>query len=220
MRALVVIALAVLSAAPKPEALQLDEGGQKVLEVPKGAKVSTSDPSVVEVKSINEAQALLIAMQPGSAKLDIRGPGKDRKTYAVTVAKPDAAKLTGQLRAWSGVQKLLVVEHGGVELTCPGCSDDEREQVSKLAGLFPNVRATHWLSPPRTADEVLAGARKLLGEGAGETEGLELEVIDGKVVLRGEVRSADDARRVAAARAAFPELRTAITFATAARDAG
>ncbi|MFT3842340.1 MAG: pilus assembly protein N-terminal domain-containing protein [Myxococcaceae bacterium] len=218
MRALVVIALAVLSAAPKPEALQLDAGAQKVLDVPQGAKVTTSDPSVLEVKSISQTQALLIALQPGSAKLDVGGPAKARTAYAVTVAKRDVAKLTGELRALSGVTKLLVVEHGGsVELTCPGCSEDEREQVSKLSGLFPNVKAIQWVTPPRKAGEVLSGARAILGEAPGQTEGLELDLIDGNVVLRGEVRSADDARRVAAARTAFPELRVALRFVS---DAG
>jgi hypothetical protein len=214
------IALAMLSAAPKPEALQLDAGTQKVIEVAKDSTVTTSDSSVLEVKRIGDTQVLLIAMQPGSAKLDARGPGKERKSWAVTVSKHDLRRLTDELRELLGVKGLVVTEGNCVELSCPGCSEPDQALVTQAAGLFPCVRSVHWISLPRKPDEVLAGVRKILGEGPGDTEGLELDVIDGKVVLRGELRSAEDARRVIAARKEFPELRVAVLVEAQVRDAG
>jgi Flp pilus assembly secretin CpaC len=221
MRALWVVTLAIVSAAPKPEALQLDAGAQKVIDVPEGATARVSDTKVLEVKEIGGKQFLLIGMQPGTAKLEVLGPKSARKAYAVTVMKPDPERVAEEIRRLLGdVPDLMVVAHDCPSISCPKCSAKDQARVDQVAGLYPCVRAVQIVSGAREPEEVLRLARQILGERPGQTEDLELDVLDGRVILRGEIHTEDDAKRVNQVREELPELRFAVRVSPAKKDGG
>jgi Flp pilus assembly secretin CpaC len=199
----VVMLLGVVARAA-PDELRLEVGGQLVKD---GVLVSVDRPATVEAMTIGERQVLLSGKAPGSATVAIATPGGE-KSWRVTVVPFDPVRAAAELRALMPKVDDLTVGFEGhcAWLECPDCTDAQRTQADAVLVLRTCVTSVDRVTPPRDPGEVLAGARKLLGEGPEDTKALVLEVRGGRVVLRGHARTAADAQRVAKVRAAFPEV--------------
>lgn len=210
-----------LSAAPADGGVELDVGAQKVLLVPAGATATVEHPDVLDAKRVGEDQLLLSGRAVGSTKLVVTGRDRKKTTWQVSVRKFDPEKVVAELKALVGdVDGLTITLEGRCARSeCPGCSIAEAEQVARVMALYPCISSVHRLTPRRDVPTVLAGARRLLGEGPDDTPGLTLDVRDGRVVLSGEARSGRDVLRVEHLRAAFPEVTIQVTVAADQPDA-
>ncbi len=198
---MVLVLISLLCAAP---ALELEVGQQRVVPLPKSARVKVERPAVLEVREVGIDQLLLIGLSVGMTRLTVGA-----EVRSVRVVPESASRKVAELRSLLGPIPGLSLgfERGCPWYECPGCSVEARARVEEAVALFACVRAVHWVVPPRAAEVVLRGAREVLGEGPDDTPGLTLEVRDGVVVLLGVTKSTDDRTKVERVRKLFPELR-------------
>lgn len=197
------VLLTLLAATP----LELTEQAQRVLQVPGGNAVKVMDPSILDARLVGADQLLVIALRPGASTVTVTGADGRRLAWAVKVNPFSPFALLAQAREFLGeVPALVWLDGRCMRFDCASCSREQQARVEQFVALHACVRAVHRLTPPRPQAEVLALATKLLGEGPTDTPGLELQVVDSRLVLTGEVRTAEDLRRVNLVRARYPEV--------------
>lgn len=192
------LSLALLSVMVAAPPIELHVGEQKIISVARPAKARVERSSVAQLRALDGERVLLIGVSPGKTVLLADGARRD-----LIITPVDEAALVGKVHALlDGTPVLAGWDGACVWLECPTCSAAQRERVAQVRGLYPCVRAVDVIAPGRPALEVLQGVRALLGEHADDAE---VDVRDGRVVIVGIIRSADDVQRMAQVRAQWPE---------------
>ena len=189
-----VVSLWLGNAVAEEGTISLGVGTQKVVSIPGIQRIAVGDPSIADVRNIDNSQVLVIGQGEGKTTLIIWKSSGQRVSYLVSVRKQDPGEVIAELKKLLGELEGVTVRMVGDRIYLDGqaYTAQDAERIEQITGLYPNVKSFVKIAP--NAKKLVAQNLNAAFQKAG-LRNVEANVVGSTIFLEGSVESQQDIQK-------------------------